>query len=69
MEDKKNWIFTFGVGQPYEGHYVKIYGTFAQARDEMFRRFGREWAFQYSEEEWQAWLERKPKWIPAETEI
>lgn len=69
MEERQNWIFTFGSGQPYEGHYVKIYGTFAEARDEMFKRYGRSWAMQYSEDECEDWLKRKPKWVPAETEI
>lgn len=69
MEEEQNWIFTFGSGQPHEGHYVKIFGTYGDARDEMFLRYGRNWAFQYSEDEWNDWMKRKPYWIPAETEI
>ena len=44
-EVEQDWIFTFGVGQERAGHYVKIHGTYRNARDEMFRRYGREWAF------------------------
>lgn len=46
------WYFTFGCGQEHAGHYVKIKGTFSEARAKMFDRFGDKWAFQYSEQEW-----------------
>lgn len=46
------WYFTFGCGQKHAGHYVKIRGTYGEARKKMFERFGDEWAFQYSEQEW-----------------
>lgn len=49
---QENWYFTFGIGQEHAHHYVKISGTFGEARAEMFRRYGPHWAFQYSEEEW-----------------
>lgn len=52
-----NWIFTFGNGQKHAGHYVKIYGTFWTARSEMFRRYGKDWSLQYSEDEWNSWVE------------
>lgn len=58
QDDKQYWIFTFGNGQSNEGHYVKIPGTFNEARQEMIRRYGREWAFQYSEAEWSAWVKK-----------
>lgn len=54
-EEKKTWIFTFGSGQPYEGKFVRIHGTYGEARDKMFSLFGDTWAFQYSEEEWEDW--------------
>lgn len=47
------WVFTFGMGHEHRGHYVRIHGTFSEARAEMVRRFGSEWAFQYSEDAWQ----------------
>lgn len=66
MDDRQFWIFTFGVGQKYEGRYVKIFGTFSEARNKMVDKYGLTWAFQYSEEEWNDWLARKPFYIPAE---
>lgn len=51
----KEWVFTFGCGQPNAGKFVRISGTFNEAREEMFRRYGSAWAFQYSAEEWDEW--------------
>ena len=50
--EKQLWIFTFGSGQKHGGHFVKIYGTFEEARSEMIAKYGTEWGFQYTEEEW-----------------
>ncbi len=50
-ELERSWIFTFGCGQKHAGHYVKIFGTFNSARNEMIRRYGTDWCFQYTEEE------------------
>lgn len=54
----ERWIFTFGFGHthPITGEslakcYVVIHGTNYEARDEMVRRFGYKWAFQYPSEE------------------
>lgn len=47
---EKTWVFTFGSGHEHEGHYVKIKGTFEEARAKMFERYGTAWAFQYSDE-------------------
>lgn len=55
------WIFTFGANQKNAGHYVKIYGTFNDARQEMFRRHGDSWAFQYSLAEWSDHVEHMRK--------
>lgn len=69
-ESKECWyIFTFGYGQKHAGHYVKIWGTFETARQKMIDNYGVDWAFQYSEKRWLQWLERKPEYIPAETEM
>lgn len=51
---EKNWYFTFGCGQPNAGYYVKIKGTYDSARQKMFDRYGEDWGFQYSEEEWKS---------------
>lgn len=58
MEREQWWYFTFGCGQKHAGHYVKFFGRYYEAREKMFATFGKQWAFQYSEEEWNAWAER-----------
>ena len=57
------YIFTFGQGQEHAGKYVKIYGSYNDAREKMFDRYGEKWAFQYSAEEWKAWEERRPSYL------
>ena len=52
-EPEEKWVFTFGSGQEHEGHYVIIFGSFNEAREKMIKRFGTQWAFQYSEQEWE----------------
>lgn len=50
--DKGNWYFTFMQKQyGLKDKYVKIYGTYTDAREEMCYRYDDEWAFQYSEED------------------
>jgi hypothetical protein len=46
-EEPQEWIFTFGFGQPNAGCFTRIFGTFAETRAEMFRRFGQAWSMQY----------------------
>lgn len=65
-ESKKWYIFTFGVGQEHEGHYIKIYGTYDSAREKMFEMYGDKWAFQYDEERWQKWEHERPDWMKPE---
>lgn len=65
-EQKKWWVFTFGCGQKYEGHYVEFYGTFGQARQQMIKRFGLDWGFQYTREEFDEYAKRG---IPTETKL
>lgn len=48
---EKDWIFTFGCGQKHAGHYVRIKGTYKEARAKMIEKFGTEWAFQYEASE------------------
>lgn len=43
----QDWYFTFGHGQEHFGGYVKINGTFADARMEMFARYKDKWSMQY----------------------
>lgn len=51
MEKERHWIFTFGGNHSHPNGYVKIWGTFHDARTEMFRRYGDKWAMQYETEE------------------
>lgn len=57
MEDEINrqpWFFTFGTGQEILANkYVRIWGTFEEARSYMFESFGAKWAFQYGEKEFE----------------
>jgi len=46
-----DWYFTFGMGHPNAGRFVKINGTFQSAREEMMRRYGTKWSMQYDSEE------------------
>ena len=61
------WVFTFGYGQQHEGKYVVVHGEFLEARKKMIEKYGKEWAFQYSEGEWNEWERNRPWYIPAET--
>lgn len=54
--ERQNWIFTFGGNKLHEGKYIKIFGTWCEARNEMLVRYGTDWGFQYSEEEWEAYV-------------
>lgn len=47
-EQEQDWLFTFGYGHEHPNQYIVIKGTFGSAREEMFRRFGSKWAFQYA---------------------
>lgn len=62
------WIFTFGSNQPNAGHYVKFFGTFQEARQQMMDKYGLAWAFQYSEYEWNRYRELHP-FVQLETEL
>ena len=63
------WIFTFGSGQPNGGHYVKFYGTYGEARDKMFAKYGNKWGFQYSEKEWEYYKNDPNRTWELETEL
>ena len=68
---KEGWyIFTFGAGQLHEGHYVKIYGTYESAREEMIARYGKKWCMQYPEKYWDEWVTKaKTLGVNIETEL
>ena len=67
MEHKQWLVFTFGADQPNAGKYVRIFGTYGEAREKMFAKYGKKWSFQYSEEEWSEWIdEAKEAGVPVE---
>jgi len=48
----KKWWFTFGVDHPQYGKcYTTFEGTYSEAREKMFERFGGKWCFQYESAE------------------
>ena len=68
-EQERWWIFTFGVEQKHGGHYVRIFGTRDSAREEMIKRYGTEWCWQYTEDRWNEMLsDPNRRWTP-ETEL
>ena len=53
MNDLKRYVFTFGMGHELTHRYLVIWATdFASARTIMFEHHGRNWAFQYTWDEW-----------------
>lgn len=63
--ERGNWYFTFGCCQEHSGHYVRIFGTFREARMEMIKRYGYSFTFQFSEKQWNDLKndpERRWKW-------
>lgn len=69
MKEQK-WVFTFGFGHEHVDKYVVFSGSYGEAREKMFEKFGSRWAFQYSEEEWQKWVEEcKKTGYPVETQM
>lgn len=49
----EKFIFTFGVGQLYEGFYQPIHAKdFTTARKKMIEVYGTKWSMQYTEKEW-----------------
>jgi len=45
----EKWIFSFGVGQYYDGMYCSVEGSFFEAHQHMIDRFGTKWSMQYKE--------------------
>jgi hypothetical protein len=57
VEEPQDWYFTFGSGQPHEGHYHVIHDTYEGARVKMNQRFGNKWSMTYKSAE-EAGVER-----------
>ena len=56
--EKSNWYFTFMFKQEHRNRYVKFYDTYMGARESMQMAFGDQWAFQYSEEDFEGQAEQ-----------
>ena len=69
QEPEQWWIFTFSCGQKYGGYYVRIKGSFNQAREKMCAKYGDRWGFQYSEEEWEKMKNDPCRMHPMEKEL
>ena len=69
LNKPRYWIFTFGFGQRHAGKYVKIFGTYGEARRVMFDRYGYEWFTQYAEETWNAFVNDPKRDYELETEL
>lgn len=67
--EKQYWIFTFGEGHLYPGYYVKIYGSYGEARRKMIEKYGIKWSFQHSAQEWEDWEQNRPWYCPIEKEL
>ena len=63
------YIFTFGQDQENEGKCVRIEGDEYSTRKKMFEKYGNKWAFQYSEEEWEAIRNNPQRFWDMEEEI
>lgn len=56
--EAEDWFFTFCGNHEHRNGYVKIHGTYYEARKEMVRRYGQEWAFQYDAKAFEGQPER-----------
>lgn len=56
---KKLYYFTFGCGQDKSGFVQPILSSsWEQARAKMIELNGKQWAFQYTEKQWNDWKNR-----------
>ena len=69
MRSEEWWYFTFGCGQKHAGYYVKIRGTFNEARKKMYEKYGKNWGFQYSEKQWEEMKNEPTRYWPMEEEL
>lgn len=71
-EQERDYIFTFGQSPEIygdrAGKRVTIRGTYESALAEMVRRYGRNWAFQYTAEQYFDFFDKHPH-VPMEPEL
>lgn len=58
MSEWKEWVFTFR-----DGKRVRISGTYTEAREEMYRRYGSAWEKQYTVEAWERKKEKEDELV------
>lgn len=70
-ELSKIWYFTFLGSDPIHKNHVQpiIARSYMDARYAMFEKYGSNWAFQYSEDEWNKWCNERPNYFPVEKEL
>ena len=70
MKEYSTWYFTFGCGQKHAGYCQPIKApSYGSARAKMFEMYGAEWAFQYSEQEWNETKNNPNRWWELEKEL
>lgn len=52
------WFFTFGFNSSFRNCYVRVVGTYSEARAKMFETYGKRWAFQYSAMQFMSQIQR-----------
>ena len=66
----EKFYFTFGSGQKFGGYCQPVVAkNWVVARKIMFDKFGEDWGFQYSEEEWLGFKNDKDRMWPLEREL
>ena len=69
-KEKERWyVFTFCHGRKNGGHYVKFFGTYGGARQQMIDKYGTDWAFQYTLDDWERWRSDPERGWMMETEL
>lgn len=67
----KKFIFTFPGNHPLRNFYQPIFARDSgTARAKMFEKYGENWGFQYTEEQWEIWEEKAMKiGVPLESSL
>lgn len=65
------WYFTFMGSDEVHRNCVQpiIANSYMEARYAMFEKYGDNWAFQYSEDQWNDWNITRPVGFPIEREL
>jgi len=58
MQEQQNWYFTFGSAHAHPNGYIKLQGSFSEARAKMFELFDSKWSMQYNEKQFEGQAER-----------